>query len=101
MTDEVRKDGNYQEPADSTGRMADFVSCFRETKHYLLNSVAIWTAQAQLARRHPEYYEKLAESIVERSERLVEMTREAEEKLRAFAPYPPIPTIRQSSGLRN
>lgn len=88
MTDEVSKDGNYQESADSSRRISDFVSCFRETKHYLLNSVAIWTAQAQLARRHPEYYEKLAESIVERSERLVEITREAEDKLKAFAPYP-------------
>jgi regulator of sirC expression with transglutaminase-like and TPR domain len=84
--EEARKGTNRQDPADSNRQLADFVSCFRETKHYLLNSLAIWTAQAEFAQRHPEYYEKLAESIAERSERLIEITHEAEEKLKAFAP---------------
>jgi hypothetical protein len=97
--EEARQDANGQDPADSNRRIADFVSSFRETKHYLLNSLAIWIAQAQVARRHPEYYEKLAESIVERSERLLEITHEAEEKLRAFAPYPSIPPPGQSQGV--
>jgi hypothetical protein len=85
--EEPTKDASRQDQADSNRQLADFVSCFRETKHYLLNSLAIWTAQAQFAQRHPEYYEKLAESIGERSERLIEITHEAEEKLKAFAPY--------------
>jgi phage shock protein A len=68
-------------------RVAEFVAAFRESKHYLLNSVAIWTAQAQLAVRNPDFREKLAQSILERSDKLVELTRDTEAKLMMFAPY--------------
>ena len=68
-------------------RLAEFVAAFRESKHYLLNSVAIWMAQAELGSRNPDFYEKLVQSIFERSEKLVALTREAEAKLKAFAPY--------------
>lgn len=60
---------------------------FRESKHYLLNSIAIWMAQAELGTRNPDFYEKLVQSILERSEKLVALTRETEAKLKAFAPY--------------
>ena len=68
-------------------RIAEFVAAFRESKHYLLNSVAIWMAQAELGSRNPDFHEKLAQSILERSEKLVALTRETEAKLKAFAPY--------------
>ena len=68
-------------------RVAEFVAAFRESKHYLLNSVAIWMAQAELGSRNPDFYEKLVQSIIERSEKLVALTRETEAKLKAFAPY--------------
>ena len=68
-------------------RLAEFVAAFRESKHYLLNSVAIWMAQAELGSRNPDFYEKLVQSILERSEKLVALTRETEAKLKAFAPY--------------
>jgi hypothetical protein len=66
--------------------VADFVASFRELHHYLLNSVAIWMTQAELASRHPELYEKLAKSIAERADKLTELARRAEVKLAAFAP---------------
>jgi hypothetical protein len=67
-------------------RLVEFVAAFRESKHYLLNSVAIWMAQAELGSRNPDFHEKLAQSILERSEKLVALTRETEAKLKAFAP---------------
>ncbi len=67
--------------------VTEFVEAFREAKHYTLNSVAIWMAQAELASRNPEFYEKLAQSILERSAKLLALTREAEEKLKRFAPF--------------
>ena len=68
-------------------RLVEFVAAFRESKHYLLNSVAIWMAQAELGSRNPDFYEKLVQSILERSEKLVALTLETEAKLKAFAPY--------------
>jgi 23S rRNA A1618 N6-methylase RlmF len=68
-------------------RLAEFVAAFRESKHYLLNSIAIWMAQAELGTRNPDFHEKLVQSILERSEKLVALTRETEAKLKAFAPY--------------
>lgn len=68
-------------------RVAEFVAAFRELKHHLLNSVAIWMAQAELANRNPALYEKLARSIVDRSETLLELARDAEAKVKTFAPY--------------
>jgi hypothetical protein len=76
-------------PTEQDLRLAEFVAAFRESKHYLLNTVAIWMAQAELGSRNPDYHEKLAKSILERSEKLVTLTREAEAKLKAFAPYIP------------
>ncbi|HEY0791084.1 MAG TPA: hypothetical protein VGD78_08470 [Chthoniobacterales bacterium] len=69
--------------------MQDFVASFRETHHYLLNSVAIWTSQAEMASRHPEFYEKLAKSVLERADKLTELVRRTEVKLAALAPSGP------------
>ena len=74
-------------PIEKDPRLAEFVAAFRESKHYLLNSVAIWMAQAELGSRNPDFHEKLVHSILERSEKLVALTRETEAKLKAFAPY--------------
>jgi hypothetical protein len=68
-------------------RVAEFVAAYRESKHYLLNSVAIWMAQAELAKRNPDFHEKLTQSILERAEKLLELTRDTETKLKRFAPY--------------
>jgi len=74
-------------PIEQDPRLVEFVAAFRESKHYLLNSVAIWMAQAELGSRNPDFHEKLAQSILERSEKLVALTRETEAKLKAFVPY--------------
>jgi phage shock protein A len=68
-------------------QITELATSFRESKHYLLNSIAIWTAQAELAKRDSGYYQKLAESILERSERLVDLIRDTESKLRLISPY--------------
>ena len=70
-------------------RLIEFVAAFREAKHYLVNSVAIWTAQAELGVRNPDFHAKLAQSILERSAKLLELTRDTESKLKTFAPYGP------------
>lgn len=72
-------------------RIAELATSFRESKHYLLNSIAIWTVQAELAKRDSEYYRKLAESILERSERLVELIQDTDSKLRLISPYAVLP----------
>jgi hypothetical protein len=74
-------------PIEQDPRLVEFVAAFRESKHYLLNSVAIWMAQAELGSRNPDFYEKLVQSILERSEKLVTLTRQTEAKLKALAPY--------------
>jgi hypothetical protein len=68
-------------------QIAEIAASFRESKHYLLNSIAIWTVQAELAKRDSAYYRKLAESILERSERLVDLVRDTENKLRVVSPH--------------
>ena len=67
-------------------RIAELAASFLESKHYLLNSIAIWTVQAELAKRDSEYYRKLAESILERSEKLVELVQDTDSKLRLISP---------------
>jgi hypothetical protein len=68
-------------------RLNDFVEAFRDSKHYLLNSIAIWVAQAELAKRDPAYQVQLTESILDRSESITERVRELEKKLKLFALY--------------
>jgi multidrug resistance efflux pump len=68
-------------------QITEIAASFRESKHYLLNSIAIWTVQAELAKRDSAYYRKLAESILERSERLVDLVRDTENKLRVVSPH--------------
>ena len=70
----------------TSDRIAELAASFRESKHYLLNSIAIWTVQAELAKRDSEYYRKLAESILERSEKLVELVQDTDSKLRLISP---------------
>ncbi|MBV9390390.1 MAG: hypothetical protein JOY96_00710 [Verrucomicrobia bacterium] len=70
---------------DEDPRLAEFVVSFREFKHVLLNTVAIWVAQAEIAKRDPSFNQRLSESILDRSQRLVELTRESELKLRLVA----------------
>ena len=77
-------------PWPEEARVQDLVASFRETHHYLLNTVAIWTSQAEMASRHPEYYAKLAESVLERADKLTELVRRTEVKLAALAPAAPI-----------
>jgi hypothetical protein len=72
-------------------RIAEVAASFRESKHYLLNSIAIWTVQAELAKRDSEYYRKLAESILERSEKLVELVQDTDSKLRLISPSGSLP----------
>jgi hypothetical protein len=72
-------------------RITELAVSFRDSKHYLLNSIAIWTAQAEMANRDSGYYHKLAESILERSERLVELVRDTETKLRMLSPHAVLP----------
>jgi len=72
-------------------RIAEVAASFRESKHYLLNSIAIWTVQAELAKRDSEYYRKLAESILERSEKLVELVQDTDTKLRLISPSGSLP----------
>lgn len=73
---------------DGDPRLAEFVVSFREFKHLLLNTVAIWVAQAEIAKRDPSFSQRLSESILDRSQRLVELTRESELKLRLIASCP-------------
>jgi hypothetical protein len=68
-------------------RLNDFVEAFRDSKHHLLNSIAIWVAQAELAKRDPAYQTLLMESILDRSESITERVRELEKKLMQFALY--------------
>jgi hypothetical protein len=68
-------------------RLDEFVEAFRETKHHLLNSIAIWVAQAELAKSDPAYQVHLTESVLDRCESIVANTRELERKLRSFALY--------------
>jgi hypothetical protein len=68
-------------------RITELAISFRDSKHYLLNSIAIWTAQAEMAKRDSGYYQKLAQSILERSERIVELVKETEAKLRSISPH--------------
>jgi hypothetical protein len=82
------------EPEESridSDRVAEVAASFRESKHYLLNSIAIWTVQAELAKRDSEYYRKLAESILERSEKLVELVHDTDSKLRLISPSGSLP----------
>jgi hypothetical protein len=82
------------EPDDSridADRIAELAASFRDSKHYLLNSIAIWTAQAELAKRDAEYYRKLAESILERSEKLVELIRDTDNRLSLISPHSVLP----------
>ena len=72
-------------------RIAELGASFRESKHYLLNSIAIWTVQAELAKRDSEYYRKLAESILERSEKLVELLKDTDSKLKIIWPNAALP----------
>jgi hypothetical protein len=72
-------------------RIAELAASFRESKHYLLNSIAIWTVQAELAKRDSEYYRKLAESILERSEKLVELVQDTDSKMRLISPDAALP----------
>jgi hypothetical protein len=72
-------------------RIAELAASFRESKHYVLNSIAIWTVQAELAKRDSEYYRKLAESVLERSERLVELIQDTESKLKLISPHAALP----------
>jgi hypothetical protein len=72
-------------------RIAELATSFRESKHYVLNSIAIWTVQAELAKRDSEYYRKLAESVLERSERLVELIQDTESKLKLISPRGALP----------
>ena len=72
-------------------RIAELAASFRESKHYALNSIAIWTVQAELAKRDSEYYRKLAESVLERSERLVELIKDTESKLKLICPHVALP----------
>jgi hypothetical protein len=71
--------------------IAEVAASFRESKHYLLNSIAIWTVQAELAKRDSEYYRKLAESILERSDKLVELVQDTDSKLRLISPSGSLP----------
>jgi hypothetical protein len=75
----------------NSDRIAEVAASFRESKHYLLNSIAIWTVQAELAKRDSEYYRKLAESILERSEKLVELVQDTDTKLRLISPSGSLP----------
>jgi hypothetical protein len=75
------------EPADGDRRLEEFVELFRETKHFILNSVAIWAAQAEMAKRDPKYAENLIESVLERTPKVAELTRKTEEHLKTIAPY--------------
>lgn len=79
------------DPRIDSDRIADLATSFRESKHYLFNSIAIWTVQAELAKRDSEYYRKLAESILERSERLVELVQDTDNKLRLISPSTALP----------
>jgi hypothetical protein len=72
-------------------RIAELAASFRESKHYVLNSIAIWTVQAELAKRDSEYYRKLAESVLERSERLVALIQDTESKLKLISPQAALP----------
>jgi hypothetical protein len=82
------------DPDDSridSDRVAELAASFRESKHYVFNSIAIWTVQAELAKRDSEYYRKLAESILERSEKLVELLQDTDNKLRLISPQAALP----------
>jgi hypothetical protein len=80
-----------EESRIDSDRIAEVAASFRESKHYLLNSIAIWTVQAELAKRDSEYYRKLAESILERSEKLVELVQDTDNKLRLISPSGSLP----------
>ncbi|HEY4781183.1 MAG TPA: hypothetical protein VIH54_05140 [Chthoniobacterales bacterium] len=80
-----------EESRIDSDRVAEVAASFRESKHYLLNSIAIWTVQAELAKRDSEYYRKLAESILERSEKLVELVQDTDSKLRLISPSGSLP----------
>jgi 2,3-bisphosphoglycerate-independent phosphoglycerate mutase len=67
------------DPVDS--RTAELVKEYRKTKHHILNTLAIWNAQAQMTKSDANYYTKLVASILERSESLISAMSEFEEKL--------------------
>jgi hypothetical protein len=90
MTD-PQSSSDPEESRIDPDRIAEVAASFRESKHYLLNSIAIWTVQAELAKRDSEYYRKLAESILERSEKLVELVQDTDSKLRLISPSGSLP----------
>jgi hypothetical protein len=87
MSEENASSPFVAKPTIDDPRLDEFVAAFRETKHHLLNSVAIWVAQAELAKSDPAYQTHLTRSVLDRSETIVANTRELEKKLKRFALY--------------